>query len=261
MSQHTKAEVESIIEKAFATRQEGNELLKAGELGPALLKYHAVLLALRGLDSSLSRLYPAEPPRFSAIEEPRIQEIVDDKDEEKEGETKDEGSQGEVTAASKIEEVRTAIKNTYLNSAAIYIKQERWKRALEAAQSAKKLDEDNVKAKFREAQARIGLGEINTGKKMLEELQKSNPDSAITAALNKLSIDEKAREAKATAQFKGMFNRKKGDESKNGDRAQDETASSAGSAAGKGKGVADAEHKGAASTSPVTAEATNQTQA
>lgn len=59
----------------------------------------------------------------------------------------------------------------------------------------------------------------------------------------------------------GMFNRKKGDESKNGDRAQDETASSAGSAAGKGKGVADAEHKGAASTSPVTAEATNQTQA
>lgn len=36
---------------------------------------------------------------------------------------------------------------------------------------------------------------------MLEELQKSNPDSAITAALNKLSIDEKAREAKATAQF------------------------------------------------------------
>lgn len=93
----------------------------------------------------------------------------------------------------------------------VYIKQERWQRALDAATSAKKYDEDNAKALFREGQARIGLGEVNTGKRILEDLQvKNGPDAAITAALQKLAADEKKREQAKNAQFRGMFNRKNG---------------------------------------------------
>jgi hypothetical protein len=96
-------------------------------------------------------------------------------------------------------------------SHSVYIKQERWQRALDAATSAKKYDEDNAKALFREGQARIGLGEVNTGKRILEDLQvKNGPDAAITAALQKLAADEKKREQAKNAQFRGMFNRKNG---------------------------------------------------
>lgn len=37
---------------------------------------------------------------------------------------------------------------------------------------------------------------------MLQNLQKKHPDSAITAALQKLDLDEKARQAKADVQFR-----------------------------------------------------------
>lgn len=39
---------------------------------------------------------------------------------------------------------------------------------------------------------------------MLQNLQKKNPDSAITAALQKLELDEKARQKKADLQFRTL---------------------------------------------------------
>lgn len=39
------------------------------------------------------------------------------------------------------QQIQQALKNTYLNSAAIYVKQERWARALESAKAAQKYEQ------------------------------------------------------------------------------------------------------------------------
>ncbi|KAL8278905.1 hypothetical protein RQP46_008776 [Phenoliferia psychrophenolica] len=63
----------------------------------------------------------------------------------------------------------------------------KFKRGFENAQEVLQLDESNQpEAKFREAQARTGVGQCSMGKILLEELQES-PDSAIDAELKKLA--------------------------------------------------------------------------
>jgi hypothetical protein len=76
--------------------------------------------------------------------------------------------------------------------AACHIKEQNWKRALEFAQNvwvvffiissmiitvpfiqATSADNTNSKALFREAQARIGLGEVTRGRQILQDLQKT----------------------------------------------------------------------------------------
>ncbi|KAI5478635.1 tetratricopeptide repeat protein 9C [Pseudohyphozyma bogoriensis] len=177
----------------------GNEALKANDLQTALQEYHGVIFKLKGLDSSVANLYgqggPAAP-------------VKPDGDKLKE-------LSPELLEAYEKEEARNEIKGkisehlkfSYLNMAVVLIKKEKWKRALECALEVQKIDPDNFKAKFREAQARIGLGEISKGKKMMEDLQKTNPDIALTAALKQLALDEKARSAKSNAQFKGMYSK------------------------------------------------------
>ena len=59
----------------------------------------------------------------------------------------------------------------------------------------------NSKAVFREAQARVGLGELQTGRKMLEELQSRKPDAAVAQLLKQMSLEDKEREAKADKVF------------------------------------------------------------
>ncbi|GAA5865069.1 hypothetical protein JCM1840_005728 [Sporobolomyces johnsonii] len=190
MAHYNREQLDETIEKALNLRLQGNEKFKAGNLSGALLDYHSVLLQLRGLEGRMHQIYGAP-----VSSKPQIQEV-------EEGETEELRAPPEPTMH---EIVKSAILNTYLNSAAIHIKLERFKRALDCAQQAQKIDEKNPKAAFREAQARIGLGEIQTGKHLLEELQKKQPDPAISAALQKLAIDDKARDAKKAAQFKGMF--------------------------------------------------------
>ncbi|CEQ38829.1 SPOSA6832_00308 [Sporobolomyces salmonicolor] len=195
-------------------------------MGTAFVAVSGFTTSFLSLDSPMQQVYGmpnrAPEPPIRAIEEREAEELR---------------APPELT---KPEMVKQALLNTYLNSAAIHIKLERFKRALDCAQQAQKIDEcvsvlattllfplssspvpltgllgtlpvpvlfcrKNPKAAFREAQARIGLGEIQTGKNMLEELQKKQPDPAISAALQKLASDDKAREAKKAAQFKGMF--------------------------------------------------------
>ncbi|TNY20277.1 hypothetical protein DMC30DRAFT_417118 [Rhodotorula diobovata] len=200
-----KEKLEKMAKDAFETRLEGNELFKAGELQQALRKYHQVLLVLKGIN------WQSEPQKVVDSSEP-LTEV--DEDEAKEIEAAEgKGKEKEKTPAAAGDEdmgqqIKTALLNTYLNSAAIYIKQERWQRALESAKSAQKFDETNPKAKFREGQALIGLGQITAGKRLLEELQQVNPDSAVAAALNKLAQDEVQRSIKAKNELKGFLNRK-----------------------------------------------------
>ncbi|BGO96576.1 hypothetical protein NBRC10513v2_000514 [Rhodotorula toruloides] len=215
MPQWTREQVDAQIDKAFKTRLEGNEAFKTGDMTLALKKYHEVLFSLKGLDGQLSSIYG--PSQAAPITE------VTDEEAEAIASTKPADDPDSKQAA-----VKSALLNTYLNSAAVYIKQERWQRALDAATAAKKYDEDNAKALFREGQARIGLGEINTGKRILEDLQvKNGPDAAITAALQKLEADEKKREQAKNAQFRGMFNRKNGSDQPAKDKPAEETAAAA----------------------------------
>lgn len=144
------------------------------------------------------------------------------------------------------------MKLLYINSAAIHIKEERYKRALECSQSALKIEETNPKAKFRQAQAYIGLGQINKGKTLLEELHKETNDVAVANALKQLKIDEQARTAKSQGSMRGMFNKP----------AKAATASAtASSSSSVGKGGSSTEPAvPAAKTAAVEAEATTTQQ-
>ncbi|GAA6046623.1 hypothetical protein JCM3770_006245 [Rhodotorula araucariae] len=220
MSQHTTPELDAMAEAAFKTRLEGNELFKAGNLPGALLKYHQVLLVLKGINYPMRPAEPVVAPRSG------VEEVTDAEPAEIEAEERT--SKPLVAGESMADKVTNALMNTYLNSAAIYVKQERWQRALESAKSAQKYNKENPKGKFREAQALIGLGKVYEGRRMLEELVKSNPDPAVAAALNKLAADDRVREAKKNEQFKGMFDRsrKSGSQNDKGptERAVDDAA-------------------------------------
>ncbi|GAA5832563.1 hypothetical protein JCM5353_002190 [Sporobolomyces roseus] len=205
MTTNTKEELQAIIDKALAQRIDGNNKFKAGDLQGALRDYHYVLLSLKGLDGRMSSAFgPAtRPPEIlPSTKEPKIEEIDDEAEKGKEKEAEPQEKEEE----SPYDVIKTALLNTHINSAAIHIKLERFQRALECAQAAQKLDEKNQKASFREAQARIGLGQIPKGKAILEEMQKTNgPDAGISQTLAKLAADEKEKDKVKNSQFRGMF--------------------------------------------------------
>ncbi|SCV68402.1 BQ2448_523 [Microbotryum intermedium] len=193
------------IDKAIQVRLQGNDKLKAGDLQGALQDYYSVLFSLRGLDGSIQEAMGAAPrlgcPSQSGTEPP-----LDD----------DVKAQRELT-----DKVKQAIVSTHINMAMIHSKKANWKRSLDCALEARKLslsckradeyslNRDNPKAKFREAQARIKLGEVTTGKKMIEDLHKASPDPAFVKALDELKLEEKARSEKNDQQFRGMFSKSK----------------------------------------------------
>ncbi|KAL8287039.1 hypothetical protein RQP46_004045 [Phenoliferia psychrophenolica] len=207
----TQAELETIVDAALAERLEGNEYFKSGDLMKALQKYHHVILTLRGLDSNAMNSMggPTPAPKPKPKPTPKIEEITDDlkngslsdSTEKKEDEQEEKAEEEAKPEPTPLEKSKTALQLTYLNMAAVLIKQGKFKRALENAQEVLKLDENNPKAKFREAQARIGMGQLSMGKNLLEELQKKSPDSAIDAELKKLAATEKAGEEKKLAAF------------------------------------------------------------
>ncbi|GAA5981556.1 hypothetical protein JCM10908_004151 [Rhodotorula pacifica] len=214
MNMYTRESLDAHIEKTLAQRLEGNAQLLAGDLQGALKTYHNVLLSLKGLDSPIQNLFGIGKPEEDSDESSDGEE--EDEEGVADGSDRDKGKapakkQPSPPEPTRQEKVKSAILNTYLNMAkcstrhSIYIKQEQWKKALRAAESAKQLHSDHPKAVFREAQAYIGLGETYHGRKMLQNLQKKHPDAAITAALQKLDLDEKARQKKADAQFRGIF--------------------------------------------------------
>lgn len=210
MTMYTKQSLKAHVDKTLKLRLEGNDKLLAGDLQGALKTYHLVLFSLKGLESAIQNL---DVLAKSEDSDESSSEGEEEGQEEKDGGGGDgRHSKGKRSAETKSaseptqgEKVKSAILNTHLNMANIYIKQEKWQKALRAAEAAKRLHSDHPKAVFREAQARLGLGEIYTGRKMLQNLQKKNPDSAITAALQKLELDEKARQKKADLQFRGIF--------------------------------------------------------
>ncbi|GAA5940319.1 uncharacterized protein JCM15063_002599 [Sporobolomyces koalae] len=214
----TKEALQAHIDKALAIRLEGNTKFKRGDLKGALRDYHTVIMSLKGLEGKMQQLWGMRYKGDSMLPTAQVNKIEEIKEGDDTADSEQHATQGgsegssDGTSEGQAEEsdppfetVRTALLNTHINSAAIHIKLERWQRALECAQYAKKLDEKNPKAAFREAQARIGLGQISMGKSMLLEMQKTHPDAAIDQALAKLDVDEQERESRKNSQFRGMF--------------------------------------------------------
>ncbi|GAA5888175.1 hypothetical protein JCM16303_003767 [Sporobolomyces ruberrimus] len=195
------------IDKALEVRLAGNEKFKSGDLIGALRDYHTVLLSLRGLSGKMQQFFgpqhipePVLPPAKSG---PKIQEISGEKNEPEKQEKKVENK-------SIYDIVNDALLNTLINSAAIHVKLEHWQRALECALGAQQIDDTNSKASFREAQARIGLGQIARGKAILQEIQQNlGPDPGISRTLAKLELEEKEKAKARDAQFRGLFNQTK----------------------------------------------------
>ncbi|KAK4055285.1 hypothetical protein OIV83_000568 [Microbotryomycetes sp. JL201] len=223
MRYYSPEELEAVTSEAFALRLDGNEKLKQGDLQGALMAYHQVLLKLKGKShkyltqgghwhrklnddarATAKSRKPSLEPSFKTSPASIIAPAL-------------EGSTEAKSADPLDLKVKEAIKLTYLNSAVIHIKKKNWRRALECAQTVLKTDEKNPKAKFREAQARIGLGEINKGKQMLQELYKVTGDGAVAAALKELEESEKASAAKSNANWKGMFSKGKAPAEKSAD--------------------------------------------
>ncbi|KDE09700.1 hypothetical protein MVLG_00103 [Microbotryum lychnidis-dioicae p1A1 Lamole] len=181
------------VDKAIQVRLQGNEKFKAGDLQGALQDYHTVLFSLRGLDGSIQEAMGATP-KMHRPSQSGAEASLDDEAK----------AQRELT-----DKVKQAIVSTHINMAMIHFKKVKWQRSLDCALEARKIEADNPKARFREAQARIKLGLVTTGKKMIEDLQKANPDPAFVKALNDLQLEEKARAEKNNQQFRGMFSKGK----------------------------------------------------
>lgn len=204
------------FEKAGKLRESGNEKFKEDDAKGALNLYYQSLLYLKGLDQSILQAFPtkSKPINDTLKEEEKIKELTPEEEEAlaKGKEQEDTEATEEAKAAEEGENLQKEVKKTigllYTNMAACHIKEQNFKKALEFAQNATSADSTNSKALFREAQARIGLGEVTRGRQILQDLQKTKKDPAVTSALAKLEADEKIRMEKNKAQFKGMFDSK-----------------------------------------------------
>ncbi|KAH8921218.1 hypothetical protein BT69DRAFT_1351773 [Atractiella rhizophila] len=203
------------LAQAQKLREEGNNKFKTGDTKAALAKYYEALLFLKGLDQSILQQFP-HPSKPVTSEKSGLKEVTEEESKkiEQEAAGKEEKDKTpEEKLAEEGENLTKEIKRNmglvYTNMAACHIKAENWKKALEFAQNATASDSTNSKALFREAQARIALGEVTRGRQILEDLQKNQDDSAVQQALAKLDKDEKARISRDRAQFQGMFNRGK----------------------------------------------------
>jgi len=212
-----KAQVLEKFDKATKLRESGNEKFKVDDAKGALNLYYQSLLYLKGLDQSILQAFPTKSKPInepSTKDEDKIKELTAEEEEElkesgDKGKEKEPELSEEAKAAEEGENLQKDVKKTigllYTNMAACHIKEQNWKKALEFAQNATTADHTNSKALFREAQARIGLGEVTRGRQILQDLQKTKKDPAVSAALEKLEAEEKIRIEKNKAQFKGMF--------------------------------------------------------
>ncbi|GAA5896501.1 tetratricopeptide repeat protein [Sporobolomyces salmoneus] len=192
----SKEEYLAIIAKAVAVREGGNQKFKDGDYPGALRDYYTVLLSLRGLsapqglEGKMQIFIPPKPP-VDILGNARKEEGGSPKKKEQAKEKKDKEPEGQ----DPYEVIKQALLNTHINSAAIHIKLERWQRALQCAQEAQRIDEKSPKAAFREAQARLGLGQIEKAKTIFERLQKTlGPDAGITRTLAEIEAEEKRKD-------------------------------------------------------------------
>jgi len=173
--------------KKLATAKEkkdiGDQAFKAGDAKQALRGYHESLLYLQGIDKSALG---------SALGVPSAAPSVADAAAPKEKTPADE-----------------MLEKVYANMSACHIKQENWKRALETADKALAINENNYKAIFRKGKALGEQGYFERAEKILEDLVKKNPSDTpvVNAELARLRAADKERERQQNQKLKGWLNR------------------------------------------------------
>jgi len=182
-----RAKIEEKIGKGVEERLKGNESFKDGNWVEALRAYHNVLFLVKGLDLQ------------------RVAQVLAPTDTSKPSTSSSEPSTTEPSQRDLRKEVDEMLVATYGNMAACQIKRNQWGKVVEYAEEVLKRDELNRKAKFRLAQGRLGLGETNKARTMLEELQKAGPDPAVGKLLEDIEKDEKARKAKSDTAMRGWL--------------------------------------------------------
>ncbi|GAA5950859.1 hypothetical protein JCM3765_004612 [Sporobolomyces pararoseus] len=204
------------ITTALKVRQAGNEKFKNGDLSGALRDYHTVLLSLRGLEQTLSTNFERNPLPipFTSSNRPskrlRIDFANGNQLDEQDSPEPEEQVQQEPEEEHPQKTVERALVNTFVNSSAIHIEMKRYQRALECALQAQRIDERNCKAKFREAQARLGLGQVAKAKLLLELLQQElGPEAGIARTLAQVEYDQRQREKAKEEQSRGASNEDK----------------------------------------------------
>ncbi|KAI7885752.1 TPR-like protein [Lichtheimia hyalospora FSU 10163] len=97
----------------------------------------------------------------------------------------------------------------YNNMAAVLAKQDKWDRVLKNAIEANKLDESNIKAKFRMGQAYGRLGNADKAIELLNEVKQKNPtDELVKHELTRIKQEEKKGQDQVKSTYWGMFDRK-----------------------------------------------------
>ncbi|OBZ72158.1 Tetratricopeptide repeat protein 9C [Grifola frondosa] len=174
------------LEIAKEKKEAGDQAFKAGELQNALLSYHQSLLYLKGIDrNALQQAFggptaPEQPVDQAAKEKPKT-------------------------------EADEMMEKIYSNMSACHLKQSNWKRAVETADKALALNENNYKALFRKAKALGEQGYVEKAFKILEDLSVKNPIDApiCNAELARLRAIDKERERVHNQKLKGFLNREK----------------------------------------------------
>ncbi|CDH61534.1 predicted protein [Lichtheimia corymbifera JMRC:FSU:9682] len=97
----------------------------------------------------------------------------------------------------------------YNNMTAVLAKQDKWERVLKNATEANKIDETNIKAKFRMGQAYGRLGNTDKAIELLTEVKQKNPtDELVKQELTRIKQEEKKGQDQVKSTYWGMFDRK-----------------------------------------------------
>ncbi|KAF9194900.1 hypothetical protein BGZ51_007120 [Haplosporangium sp. Z 767] len=201
------ATIQEKMNAALVNKDLGNESYKQGDIKKALTQYHLAVFGLSGLDNQLSGM-----PVLSAHQS-------------------DKG----VTDSQKTE-IKTNLAITYSNMGACHLKNGNYKRAIAVCTDALKHDPNNVKAKFRRAQAKLGEGNLAGAEADLRSLDENVP--GVKAELEKLKKKSKEADLKQRKAMGGFLSRGRivsdeEDRDAKSSKTSTESASAAGASAPK----------------------------
>jgi len=110
-------------------------------------------------------------------------------------------------------EVDEMLEKIYANQSACHIKNQNWKRAVEAADKALSKNENNHKAGFRKGKALAEMGFTEKAEKTLTDLLEKKPSpteaATINAELKRIRLADAARMKKHESNLRGFLSRNK----------------------------------------------------
>ncbi|EAU85357.2 hypothetical protein CC1G_07051 [Coprinopsis cinerea okayama7 len=179
--------VQQKVNTAKQLKDNGDQAFKAGKTKEALGFYHQALMYLHGLDKNALQSIgmgskPASP------------------DEAKDGK--------DAKVKTEVDEI---LEKVYANMSACHLKNENWQRAVDTADKALKINENNFKAMFRKGKGLGQQGFFEKAVKILEEVKTKNPSDAAICdqEIARLRVIDNERERAHKQKLKGFLNKDK----------------------------------------------------